>query len=129
LGADALIAALHPCFEAVKDPGKGQPQISLHDVLMSAFAMFSLKDPSLLQFDRRRIAEEHRLKELLPQSNGQVKASSFTGKLRIPQGEVRETVFDFPVYEKYLVLSVEAGKVVHTEVVHPEKRLAGWQLP
>jgi hypothetical protein len=64
LGADALIAALHPCFEAVKDPGKGQPQISLHDVLMSAFAMFSLKDPSLLQFDRRRIAEEHNLRSI-----------------------------------------------------------------
>jgi hypothetical protein len=60
LGADALIAALHPSFEAVKDPSKGQPQISLHDVLMSAFAMFSLKDPSLLQFERRRMAE-HRV--------------------------------------------------------------------
>jgi len=64
LGADALIAALHPCFEAVKDPSKGQPQISLHDVLMSAFAMFSLKDPSLLQFERRRMAEEHNLRSI-----------------------------------------------------------------
>jgi hypothetical protein len=59
-----MIAALHPCFEAVRDPCMGVPQISLHDVLMSAFTMSSLKDPSLLQFDHRRIAEEHNLRSI-----------------------------------------------------------------
>jgi hypothetical protein len=65
------------------------------------------------------------LEELFPQSNGRVKASWFTGKLRLPQGEGIKDLFDFPIYEQYLVFSGEAGKVVLTEVVHLEKGSAG----
>src|SRR5208337_168069 len=36
------------------DPRSGEVEIPLADALMSAFAMFSLKDPSLLAFDHRR---------------------------------------------------------------------------
>jgi len=54
LSADALFRRLHDCFDAIHDPRPGQPIISLGDALMSGFAMFSLKDPSLLAFDERR---------------------------------------------------------------------------
>ncbi|NKQ39389.1 MAG: hypothetical protein HF967_08015 [Methanosarcinales archaeon] len=37
----------------------GNIKISLPDALMSAFAMFSLKDPSLLVFDERRLKDEN----------------------------------------------------------------------
>ena len=60
----AMLATLHRCFAGVKDMCKGITAISLHDALMSAFAMFSLKDPSLLAFDRRRSAQEHNLKSI-----------------------------------------------------------------
>jgi hypothetical protein len=61
---DAMLAILHGCFEGVRDTSRGDPTISLHDVLMSGFAMMALKDPSLLAFDRRRIAQDHNLRSV-----------------------------------------------------------------
>lgn len=61
---DAMLGVLHGCFGGVKDMSRGDPTISLHDVLMSGFAMMALKDPSLLAFERRRIAEEHNLRSV-----------------------------------------------------------------
>src|ERR1700683_848923 len=62
LSADALVAALYRRFATIEDPRPGQPVIALADALMSAFAMFALKDPSLLAFDQRRHDDNlHRL--------------------------------------------------------------------
>ena len=54
LSADALIALLRSRFASLHDPRSGEPTIALVDVLMSAFALFTLKAPSLLAFDQRR---------------------------------------------------------------------------
>jgi hypothetical protein len=54
LSADALFGLLHTGFAAITDPRPGKPDIALTDALMSAFALFSLKSPSLLAFDRER---------------------------------------------------------------------------
>ena len=54
LSADSLFHLIHSRFDALPDTREGGPEISLGDALMSAFAMFSLKDPSLLAFDERR---------------------------------------------------------------------------
>ena len=54
LNADALFKAVHDDFSKVPDFRRGSPDISMADALMSGFAMFSLKDPSLLAFDERR---------------------------------------------------------------------------
>ena len=48
LSADALFALIHKAFSSLGDHRSGTPDISLADALMSAFAMFSLKAPSLL---------------------------------------------------------------------------------
>jgi len=53
LSADGLFRMIHSGFAAIPDP-RTNPSIALGDALMSAFAMFSLKDPSLLAFDERR---------------------------------------------------------------------------
>jgi hypothetical protein len=55
LNADALFAAVRTSFEAVCDPRQGSVRIPLADAAMAAFAMFSLKDPSLLAFEQRRL--------------------------------------------------------------------------
>src|SRR5271156_5607010 len=52
--ADVLFRLLHSIFTSIPDPRLGKVEIPLADVLMSAFAMFSLKDSSLLAFDQRR---------------------------------------------------------------------------
>jgi Transposase DDE domain len=54
LSADALFARLRTGFAQIADHRPGTPKISLPDALMSAFAMFSLKSPSLLAFDEER---------------------------------------------------------------------------
>jgi len=54
LSADALYALLGEGFARIPDHRQPTPLIPLRDALLSAFAMFSLKDPSLLAFDDRR---------------------------------------------------------------------------
>ena len=54
VSADTLFRLLYSIFSAVPDSRSGEVEFPLADVLMSAFAMFSLKDPSLLAFDQRR---------------------------------------------------------------------------
>ena len=54
LSADALYRRLHARFDKVPDHRAKGASISMGDALMSAFAMFSLKDPSMLVFDGRR---------------------------------------------------------------------------
>ncbi len=64
LNADGLNGAVRKTFEQVPQPGNGDYTIPLTDCLMSGYAMFVLKDPSLLAFDRRRIAEQHNLESI-----------------------------------------------------------------
>jgi len=54
LSADALFDLLRTGFAAIADHRSGDTDISLPDALMSAFALFSLKSPSLLAFDQER---------------------------------------------------------------------------
>ncbi len=54
LNADTLYSRIREDFNRVVDHRAANSSISLPDVLMSDFAMFCLKDPSLLAFDERR---------------------------------------------------------------------------
>src|SRR5206468_538013 len=54
LGADAVLRLVQNVFCHLPEHRKGDPEITLGDALMSAFAMFSLKSPSLLAFDKVR---------------------------------------------------------------------------
>lgn len=57
LSASGLFRLVHAGFEKIKDFRAENQKISLVDALMSAFAMFSLKDASLLAFDERRSSD------------------------------------------------------------------------
>lgn len=61
LNADALFTTMKTGFDKIADHRSGNVQHSLGDTLMSGFAMFSLKDPSLLAFDERRHKGPHNL--------------------------------------------------------------------
>jgi hypothetical protein len=54
LSADSLFRRIRSRFHRMPDTRAGEVEIPLGDALMSGFAMFSLKDPSLLAFDQRR---------------------------------------------------------------------------
>lgn len=64
LNADALLSTMKIGFEKIEDHRPGNVQHSLGDTLMAGFAMFSLKDPSLLAFDERRIVAPQNLKTI-----------------------------------------------------------------
>ena len=61
LNADALIKMVRKDFQEVPDHRAQNAKISIDDTLMSALAMFQLKDPSLLAFDERRRKEPENL--------------------------------------------------------------------
>src|SRR4029450_208354 len=54
LSADALFGLVRNGFAHIPDYRLSEPDISLADALMAAFAMFCLKAPSLLAFDKER---------------------------------------------------------------------------
>jgi hypothetical protein len=54
LSADGLIRLVRDGLEAIDFPRPAQSTFSVVDAALSAFAMFALKDPSLLAFDERR---------------------------------------------------------------------------
>ena len=56
LSADALFRLVRNGFARILDDCAEEPGISFTDALMSAFAMFSLTSPSLLAFDKARVA-------------------------------------------------------------------------
>lgn len=61
LNADAMFATVRQDLTLVPDHRANNSKIPVADSLMSAFAMFSLKDPSLLAFDQRRQKNPHSL--------------------------------------------------------------------
>jgi len=61
LNVDTLIKLMREDFQQIPDHRADNATISLDDALMSALAMFQLKDPSLLAFDKRRCEEPENL--------------------------------------------------------------------
>jgi len=58
------------------------------------------------------------LSALFPGQRGPVAATWFTGKLRVPQGKMIKPYVPHPIYGKYLMITVEKGKVKGQEVIH-----------
>ena len=55
LSADALFGLVRNGLANIPDYRPSETDIALTDALMAAFAMFSLKAPSLLAFDKERV--------------------------------------------------------------------------
>jgi hypothetical protein len=66
LSAPGLLGTVRKSFRSIVDSRREESPIPLSDALMSGLAVFSLKYPSLLQFDRQRSdpAEAHNLRTL-----------------------------------------------------------------
>lgn len=59
-----LLGKVQQVFGSVPDHRRSNASIGMTDILSSAFAMFSLKSPSLLSFEKRSQAEEGNLQRL-----------------------------------------------------------------
>ncbi len=64
LSFDTIYGELHECFGQVKDYRRHNTKYSMQDMLSAAFAMFSLKSPSLLDFSLRSVQEDTNLMEV-----------------------------------------------------------------
>ncbi len=133
LGRPGLIRALAECFGRIDDPVDGR-RFSLADHLMSAFAMFSLKYPSLLQFDRdsRRDAivrgnlrtlfgiaaapcDSAMRKRLDTVDPRQLRPAFRTLFARLQRGRVLE---DQPVFDGHYLISIDGTGYFSSKSVH-----------
>ena len=69
LNADSLFAAIHKDFQQILDNRGANCTISLGDALMSGLAVFQLKHPSLLAFDKQRQKEPQNLHSMFGITN------------------------------------------------------------
>jgi hypothetical protein len=131
LSASGLFRLVRSGFEKVADYRIGDVKIDLADALMSAFAMFSLKDPSLLAFDERREKENDNLERvygmkripcdtqtrtILDDVDPEAVKASFKDVFREAQrGKVLE---DFVFIEGHYLLSVDGTQYFFSNKIH-----------
>ncbi len=104
LSADGLFKLTHKEFGKIKEHRIMNIDIRLDDALMSGFALFSLKDPSLLAFDERRAKPEN-----LRQVFGIENIPSDTQMRTILDGVEPESLR--PLFKK-IVQQLQRGKVL-----------------
>ncbi len=120
LNADVLFESIYKDFKQVPDYRTGDNTISMADALMSGFAMFSLKDPSLLAFDDRRkesdvnlnsiylienVPSDTRIREILDPLDPEDLRSAFKNPFRqLQRGKMLETM---AFYEGHYLLSLD----------------------
>ena len=132
LNADALFKALHDDLSKVSDSRQGDIDISLADAMMSGFAMFSLKDPSLLAFDERRPYDQNlqkiynienvpcdsQMRKILDPVNPEELRPAFKGPIRqLQKGKVLEQMLFF---EGCYLLSLDGTGFFSSTKLHSE---------
>lgn len=130
LSADPLFSLVRASFERIPD-GRQQAKatIVLPDALMSAFALFSLKDPSLLAFEARRndqnlknlyrigkIPSDTQMREILDDVDPLLLRPSFQDVFReLQRGKALEP---FVFYEGCYLLSLDGTGYFSSDKIH-----------
>lgn len=130
LSADGLFALIRTRFGEISDLRQNRT-ISLADALMSAFAMFSLKDPSLLAFDQRRedpndnfrtiygiqnVASDSQMRTILDPVEPESLYPLFTDVFRcLQRGKALEA---FVYYEGHYLVSLDGTEYFSSKTIH-----------
>jgi len=132
LNADALFKALHEDFSNVSDFRQDVSEISMADALMSGFAMFSLKDPSLLAFDDRRGTDQNlrtiyniekvpcdtQMRKILDPVDPEQLRPAFKGPIRqLQRGKILE---DMVFFKGCYLLSLDGTGFFSSKKLHSE---------
>ena len=131
LSADALFAMVGDSFSQVPDSRRPGSPIPLRDALLSAFAMFSLKDPSLLAFDQRRsdgnlkslfgigqIPSDTQMREILDEVDPEQRRDTFRDIFRpLQRGKALEP---FVFYAGAYLLSLDGTGYFSSPTIHCE---------
>lgn len=142
LSADSLHALVRRAFEKIPDKRDARATIPLADALMSAFAMFSLKEPSLLAFEDRRqddnmkniyligtVPSDTSMREILDVVDPRELRPVFSAVFRqLQRGKALEA---FVFYQGYYLLSLDGTGYFSSQSIHcdccmqKEKRTTG----
>ena len=138
LNADSLIKRLRDCFEGIPDHRAKNVKFSLPDVLMSGYAMFSLKCSSLLKFDNKRqdademknikavydvedVPCDSQLRDILDEVNPEKLRPAFTKIFaQLQRGKVLEQMTYF---DDYHLLNLDGIEVYKSENIFSENCL------
>ena len=129
LSADPLFGLVRSGFEKIIDHRHDKASIRLADALMSAFAMFSLKDPSLLAFDARRrdenmknlygiqtVPSDTRMREILDPVEPSALRPLFVDLFReLQRGKALEP---FVFYQGHFLVSLDGTGYFSSQTVH-----------
>ncbi len=129
LSADALFALVRFAAERIRDHRRGKPPISLPDAILSALAMFTLKDPSLLAFEARRndqnmknlfgieqIPSDTQMREILDPLDPQALRPLLLDVFRqLQRGKALEP---FPFYQGCYLLSLDGTGYFSSNKIH-----------
>ena len=112
LNADSMIKLIRECFEKVEDKTKKRINKSypIADALMSAFAIFSLKSPSLLEFEEH-ILHEDKLRDIY-----KINSSMSDTHMRRTLDEVDPKLFA-PVFKKIFAQVQRGGALKKMKVL------------
>jgi hypothetical protein len=135
LNADALLATLRKRFASLPDP-RVAPSYSLADTLMAGFALFALKDPSLLAFDKRRrdpasnlyriygierVPCDSQLRSILDPVEPAVLRPAFTDIFRhLQRGKALQS---FVFYQGHYLLVFDGSQYFSSQTIHCEQCL------
>ena len=134
LSLDAVARSVRESFQKIEDERHKKASISLTDALMSAFAMFSLKDPSLLAFDSRRhdenmknlygigkVPSDTRMREILDPIDPEKLRPAFLDVFRqLQRGKALEP---FVFHQGHYLLSLDGTGYYSSQSVHCESCL------
>lgn len=133
---DGLLCGLRSHFDHIPDPRNRIIGQSLSDICMSALAMFSLKYPSLLQFDTQTEVERQNLKAVfgldqvcsdtqMRRMLDQVDPVYFRDRLADHLGQLDDLgiLREYQVLRRYSVVSIDGVEHFRSGKVHCERCL------
>ena len=129
LSFDPLISEIRNRAEQLPDARSRQDEFSVADAVMSGFAMFSLKDPSLLAFQERRndenmkslyrisqVPSDTQMREILDPLQPDLLRPMFNDVLRqLQRGKALDS---FVFHEGYYLLSLDGTEYYSSNKVH-----------
>jgi len=130
LSADGLLGLIRDRFDQVVDPRRGVPKVPLGDALMAGFAMFSLKEPSLLAFDQEHrndanlraiyrighVPSDTSMREILDPVDWQELIPAFTDVFRcLQRGKALES---FVFWDNCYLLSLDGTQYFSSTKIH-----------
>ena len=133
LSFDSLYRQLHKGFGQIKDHRRSNSRYSLQDILSAAFAMFSLKSPSLLNFSLRSQQEDKNIMEVyqinklcsdtqMREVLDQVAASKVRSLFSKVIEQVKKSDFfaSYRYFKQLVVISIDGVEHFSSQKVHCE---------